>query len=166
MRDRFAELCHAIGETVEVGLEYASSIPGDGDIAGSLRDAFETRRSTDARRGLTHAGPHRDDLSITLNGRDLRTFGSAGQQRTAAIALRMLEALTFTVRSGRAPVFLLDDPFAELDLRRAHRILELLTRQGRDQQIILAVPRDADIPAELTSLQRWRVVAGTVALES
>jgi DNA replication and repair protein RecF len=99
---------------------------------------------------------------VTLDGRDLRTFGSAGQQRSAAIALRMLEATTFRERTSRAPVFLLDDPFAELDVRRATQILAMLTRGDADQQIILAVPREADIPAELTSLERLRVAAGVV----
>jgi DNA replication and repair protein RecF len=98
---------------------------------------------------------------MTLDGRDLRTFGSAGQQRSAAIALRMLEAATFHERSGRAPVFLLDDPFAELDVGRAARILAMLTRDAPGQTI-LAVPRDSDIPTELTRLARVRVAAGAV----
>ena len=98
--------------------------------AVALAAALADKRAHDMRRGLTHAGPHRDDLVITLDGRELRTFGSAGQQRTAAIALRMLEAATFHERTGRAPLFLLDDPFAELDARRAARVLDLLTRDG------------------------------------
>jgi recombinational DNA repair ATPase RecF len=70
-----------------------------------------------------------------------------------------LEASTFRERTGRAPVFLLDDPFAELDARRASRVLSLLTAE-RLGQTILAVPRESDIPSELTSLQRFRVAAG------
>jgi DNA replication and repair protein RecF len=115
------------------------------------------------RRGLTHAGPHRDELELTLadpegSPRDLRAFGSAGQQRTAAIALRMLEADTLR-RRGFEPLLLLDDPFAELDTRRAARILDLLTA-SRSGQTILAVPRAADIPPELTRLERWGIADG------
>jgi recombinational DNA repair ATPase RecF len=57
---------------------------------------------------------------------------------------------------------LLDDPFAELDSRRAGRILELLSAEERGQTIV-AVPRDADIPEAFTRLERWRVSAGKLA---
>jgi DNA replication and repair protein RecF len=130
-------------------------------LAHTLAASLEEKRPLDMRRGLTHVGPHRDDLAITLDGNDLRAFGSAGQHRTAAIALRMLEAATFTDASGRAPLFLLDDPFAELDARRASRILDLLTRDGLGQTV-LAVPRASDIPSELTGLARLHVVAGHI----
>jgi recombinational DNA repair ATPase RecF len=59
-------------------------------------------------------------------------------------------------------VFLLDDPFAELDERRASRVLSILTRE-RLGQTILAVPRESDIPNELTSLERFRVAGGEIA---
>jgi DNA replication and repair protein RecF len=163
---RFEELCRDIGETGRVRLRYSSSVNASDSLAKSLAAALEERRSHDLRRGITHVGPHRDDLIITLAGsdstpRDLRTFGSAGQQRSAAIALRMLEASTFRERTGRAPVFLLDDPFAELDARRASRVLSLLTAE-RLGQTILAVPREIDIPSELTSLERFRVAGGEI----
>jgi recombinational DNA repair ATPase RecF len=73
----------------------------------------------------------------------------------------MLEASTFRERTGRAPVFLLDDPFAELDARRAARVLSILTRE-RLGQTILAVPRESDIPNELTSLEQYRVIGGEI----
>jgi DNA replication and repair protein RecF len=159
---RFEELCHEIGETSVVRIRYASSLAPTDDPAVALALALDEKRAHDLRRGLTHAGPHRDDLVVTIDGRDLRVFGSAGQQRTAAIALRMLEAATFSERTGRAPVFLLDDPFAELDARRSARILGLLARDGLGQTM-LAVPRESDIPAQLTRLDRVDVVAGAVS---
>ena len=164
--ERFEELCRDIGEPGRVRLRYASSINASDDLGQSLAAALAEKRAHDLRRGLTHVGPHRDDVIITLAGadgtpRDLRTFGSAGQQRSAAIALRMLEASTFRERTGRAPVFLLDDPFAELDARRAGRVLSILTRE-RLGQTILAVPRESDIPHELTSLERYRVAGGEI----
>ena len=113
------------------------------------------------KRGLTHVGPHRDDLELTLDGRELRLFGSAGQQRTAAIALRMLEAATLRAHVGADPILLLDDPFAELDTRRNTRILELLQKGGLGQTI-LAVPRESDIPVELMRLDRLSIRDGAI----
>lgn len=166
MASRFERLCEEIGEHAPVHIEYASSLSSksaDAAPRAVLAQALENKRALDLKRGLTHAGPHRDDLAITIAGRDLRVFGSAGQQRTAAIALRMLEAATFSERNGRAPLLLLDDPFAELDARRSSRILAMLTRDrsgsGRGQTI-LAVPRESDIPPELTRLARVRVAGG------
>ena len=162
----FEQLCREIGETSRVRVRYSTSLDVSALGAPALAAALETKRPLDVRRGLTHVGPHRDDLAITIAGadgaaRDLRTFGSAGQQRTAAIALRMLEARTFSERTSRTPLFLLDDPFAELDARRAANVLDLLCRD-RLGQTVLAVPRDSDIPKEFTGLARARVTAGAV----
>ena len=159
--NRFEALCDEIGEVGRVRFRYASALSLTDDPAAALSASLEERRTLDLRRGITSVGPHRDDLVISLDGRDLRVFGSAGQQRTAAIALRMLEAATFARATGRAPLFLLDDPFAELDARRASRILAMLTRDGLGQTI-LAVPRETDIPPELTRLERMRVAAGII----
>jgi len=172
----FARLCAAIGERGAARMRYVCSVPRAGDaesvsnlegLRAVLAHALAVQRAHDVRRGLTHAGPHRDDLALTLAAeegtpRDLRAFGSAGQQRTAAIALRMLEARTLREHTGASPLFLLDDPFAELDARRAHRILELLADAGLGQ-VVLTVPRPADVPPELTWLERWQIRDGVVA---
>jgi len=106
-------------------------------------------------------GPHRDDLALTLDHRDLRVVGSAGQQRTGAIALRLLEAATLRSRRATLPVLLLDDPFAELDNRRAARVLELLLEAGVGQ-VVLCVPRPEEIPARFTRLARYRIAGGVL----
>jgi DNA replication and repair protein RecF len=158
---RFAALCDAIGEAADVAMRYASVVPSGLDLRSALCDALAERRTVDVRRGLTHAGPHRDDLVLSIGGRDLRTFGSAGQHRTAAIALRIVEAETLSDRRGGRPLLLLDDPFAELDVRRAGRIVEVLASEGLGQTI-LVVPRESDIPAGLPTLERRRIRAGEI----
>ena len=159
----FAELCAEIGERGAARMRYVSALESaNGDVLGTLREGLERRRAMDIRRGLTHTGPHRDDVELTLDGRELRTYGSAGQQRTAAIVLRLLEAATLRAHAGTEPVVLLDDPFAELDSRRSERILELLNAEGRGQTV-LAVPRRGDIPAGLTRLERWSITEGVLS---
>lgn len=160
---RFAAVCEAIGERGTATMRYQTSLDADeSDVAGALARALEAKRPLDLKRGLTHSGPHRDDLELTLDGRDLRTFGSAGQHRTAAIALRVLEQETLRDERDAAPLLLLDDPFAELDARRSARILELFAGEGAGQTI-LAVPREGDIPPGLTRLARWRVQHGALS---
>lgn len=167
----FARLVAAIGERGTAAMRYVTSLAPDDEadaasVAHALEASLARQRPHDVRRGVTHAGPHRDDLALSLAGaegppRELRAFGSAGQQRTAAIALRMLEAATLREASGYAPLFLLDDPFAELDARRAHRILALLGETGFGQTV-LTVPRATDIPPELSRLERWAIADGVV----
>lgn len=162
--DRYAALAAAIGERGTPALRLTTSSPAALDAAdrrAALADALAARRAHDLRRGLTSVGPHRDDLALTLDGRELRLFGSAGQQRTGAIALRLLEAATLREHVGAPPLMLLDDPFAELDARRAERILGLLEEAGL-AQVLLAVPRVADIPAEFTRLERVGIREGAL----
>ncbi len=159
----FTRICVTIGEEGDPRMAYQSSLNREGDMRELLAAALERQRQHDLRRGLTHAGPHRDDLQLTLAGRELRAFGSAGQQRTAAIALRILEAATIRATRRLEPMLLLDDPFAELDVKRSSRILELLENTGLGQTI-LAIPRGADIPEELVWLERGRIEAGRITV--
>lgn len=160
--DEFTRITESIGEKGRAQMRYVSPFAESEARYDVLLAAFEEKRAHDMRRGITHVGPHRDDLELTLDGRDLRLFGSAGQQRTAAIALRMLEAATLRDHAGAEPVLLLDDPFAELDIRRAAKILTMLEKRGLGQTI-LAVPREADIPRELMRLARLKVREGVVS---
>jgi DNA replication and repair protein RecF len=160
--DEYARVSEEIGEKGQARMRYVCAFADSEARHDVLLAALEEKRPLDMRRGITSVGPHRDDLELTLDGRDLRLFGSAGQQRTAAIALRMLEAATLREHAGAEPVLLLDDPFAELDIRRAARILVMLEKRGLGQTI-LAVPREADIPPGLMQLDRLSVKDGVVS---
>ncbi|MBX3133797.1 MAG: DNA replication and repair protein RecF [Pseudolabrys sp.] len=159
----FAALCAAIGESQPATLTYEGLLAESEHPREELLALLDRQREQDCRRGLTQSGPHRDDLALRLDAHDLRQVGSAGQQRTAAIVLRMLESATHREATGVIPVLLLDDPFAELDRRRTARILGLLEEQGVGQ-CVLCVPREDEIPARFTRLQRWRVQGGAFAV--
>jgi len=160
-RREYARVSEEIGEKGRAQIRYVCAFAESEALRDVLLAALEERRALDMRRGITSVGPHRDDLELTLDGRDLRLFGSAGQQRTAAIALRMLEAATLKDYAGAEPLLLLDDPFAELDIHRAAKILLMLEKRGLGQTI-LAVPREADIPPGLMQLDRLSVRDGAV----
>jgi DNA replication and repair protein RecF len=163
---RFAELGEVLGERQALGLRYRSAVDVEDDapeevVREALADAMARHRERDVERGATHTGPHRDDLDLRLAGHALRHFGSAGQQRTAAIALRLLECAWYRERMAREPVILLDDPLAELDPERSARVLAVLTARDTGQAV-LAVPRPDDIPEAWTTLARFRVREGVV----
>lgn len=158
---RYSQLCAGIGERAPTTLRYEGSVADASDPEAALTELLAMRRTTDMRRGATNTGPHRDTLALLLDGRELRTVGSAGQQRTAAVTLRLLEAETYQRRSGSAPVFLMDDPFAELDARRGAAIVQVL-RDSAIGQTFLAVPKASDIPEGFTRLPRALVDDGVI----
>jgi DNA replication and repair protein RecF len=152
---RYSELCRAIGETAGAELRYASRATGGEQ---ELAQALERSRETDVTRGVTSVGPHRDDMRLLLGGRDLRSYGSAGQCRTAAMALRLVEAETLA-----DPVICLDDAFAELDSARSAKLGGLVEQLAeRGSQVVATVPRDGEMPAALGRLPRWRVGDGRI----
>lgn len=156
---RYNSLCAALGEVAGADITYTTPHRGP---AAELREALGATMARDLRRGTTTVGPHRDDLVLKLGGRDLRTYGSAGQQRTAAIALRLLEAETLTTTRGVTPIALYDDVFAELDGERQTRLLDLI-RLTLPGQAIVTAPREAEVPATLLNLPRWRMEGGRLA---
>ncbi|MFI5035671.1 MAG: DNA replication/repair protein RecF [Acidimicrobiales bacterium] len=112
---------HALAETDQaVALAYERS------WAGELLDALEGCRDEDRARGHTTIGPQRDDLAVTLDGRDARRQSSQGEQRSLALALRLAGHELVRARRGVDPLLLLDDVFSELDPQRAQRLLRLL----------------------------------------
>ncbi|MGH7574024.1 MAG: hypothetical protein ACREM1_02700, partial [Longimicrobiales bacterium] len=139
-------------------------------IARAFADRLRRVSARERERGLTLAGPHRDDLLVLTAGEegeiDLRDYGSGGQLRTAAIALRMIEAKTIREARGRPPLILLDDVFAELDAGRSRRVLALLDAAER-AQVILTAPKPVDLGGAAgsgfaSSLVHWRIAAGRI----
>jgi DNA replication and repair protein RecF len=171
---RFHEIYAEIGGGAGAQMRYKPDVRMDGDISqATSAEAFQTALSRVARRErerrVTLAGPHRDDLAFLMatpdGDVDLREFGSGGQLRTGAIALRLIEAATIQDARGRQPVVLLDDVFAELDPGRSRRIVQLF-REGRTGQVIMTAPKETDV--ELAPFEgngspaRWGIAAGRV----
>jgi DNA replication and repair protein RecF len=148
----------ALGETARVELRYR----GEPALADPDRwpDVLAEIRSRDEARCTTTVGPHRDDLIIELDGRPVRTYGSTGQQRSAAVALKLLEWDTLARTRGVSPALLLDDVFAELDDRRQTCLAERL-QQGQRGQLLVSAPRRDELPAGL-DLPIWEVENGAV----
>lgn len=149
-------LSPAFAECAErLGLAGAA-VAYDGEVP-SL-EGLESRLQTDLDRGTTGLGPHLHDLAVTAVGRDLRSFGSQGEQRTAVLALVLAEARVLAERTGATPLVLLDDVLSELDASRREALGELLSVDG--QTVVTATSRNL-LPVE--PAQELVVTPGAVA---
>ena len=116
------------------------------------------RQTIDVLRGSTGIGPHRDDLSITVNDNNLRSFGSQGQQRSGALALKLAEMEYVKKEAGEYPVLLLDDVMSELDSERRKQILNFI--DGRVQTFITV--NDKNLIPELACNRYFFVSEGSI----
>ena len=132
-REYVARLSKAAGEThrdiaggrEDLSVVYRPSV--DGEDARACMEALFAAREGDVRRMTTSVGPHRDDVALMVDGRDVRAFGSQGQQRTAALSMRLAELGVMREELGEWPVLMLDDVMSELDPGRRCRLLEHLS---------------------------------------
>jgi len=124
------------GARSKVEIRYRTAL-GEAAEPAALLAALERRQREEIRRGQTLVGPHRDDLAIEIDGVDARAFGSRGQQRLTALALRLAEILPVTDAAGTAPILLLDDALSELDPTvRGHVLHEIQSAE----QVFLTTP--------------------------
>lgn len=100
--------------------------PGRSHWAQLLLEELQKRHALDLLRGYTSVGPHRDDLDILHNGRSLKAYGSQGQQRTAALSLKLSELDFIRKIRGEYPILLLDDVLSELDQHRREKLLQCI----------------------------------------
>lgn len=149
--DTVAELEHRFAEcAAELGLEDAA-LRYEGEPV--TREALDDALARDLERGATSVGPHLHDVGLAAGGRDLRSFGSQGEQRLALLALLLAEAETIVARSGVPPLLLFDDVLSELDPER-RRILSRRVR-GAGQALVTATDA-AMLPAEPDQLLEVR----------
>ena len=137
-------------------IRYLPSIT-DGDDAEAAMRALFAARETDARRMTTSVGAHRDDVQILVEGRDVRIFGSQGQQRTAALAMRLAELGVMHDEMGEWPMLMLDDVMSELDPGRRRQLVTHL--QG--VQTFITCTDASDLSGAQVG-RAWRVAAGSL----
>jgi DNA replication and repair protein RecF len=141
----------------ELRIEYQSSVKSD--FAVELAQSRAREKTFRA----TLVGPHRDDLQLLLNEKSAAQFGSEGQKRTLAIALKMAQAEFLAGIHGSPPILLIDDVMGELDLNRRSGFLPLLEQARKTSGQVFLTATEENWPRELgKDLQRWEVMAGTL----
>ncbi|HEY6189323.1 MAG TPA: DNA replication/repair protein RecF [Pyrinomonadaceae bacterium] len=121
----------------DITIRYVSALEGKGDLSNYealIADRLSLRLTAEISAGYALIGPHRDDLEILFDGRDMRAFGSSGQQRSALIILDLAAISVYYSWHNEYPLFLIDDVDAELDRKRISNLLEYL--EGRTQTFI------------------------------
>lgn len=124
-------------EREDITIRYVSSLEGKGDLSdyeSLIAERLRLRLQAELSAGYSLIGPHRDDLEILFDGRDIRTYGSSGQQRSALIILDLAAISVYYSWHNEYPLFLIDDVDAELDRKRIRYLLEYL--EGRTQTFI------------------------------
>lgn len=165
----------ALGELSARGEELTMAYVAEGieqvtddteHAAAALAAVLASRRGEELARGVTVAGPHRDDVTILMNSRPARSAASQGQQRSAVLAIKLAEVRYVGSAAGMSPVLLLDDVLSELDAGRRSRLLELLGATDRHGQALLTTTEDAAVDiATLGAARRLVVEAGRVREE-
>jgi DNA replication and repair protein RecF len=152
---RAAEAHVAIGGAGEIlTLTYE---PGSEE---NLEHQLAAARAEETRRRVTFLGPNRDDFGISINQLPAARFGSEGQQRTIALALKLAQAAVLTDRCQRHPLLLIDDIFGELDPRRRNALLRALPAES---QKLITTTHLQWLDDSLPPAAIWRVSAGAVS---
>jgi DNA replication and repair protein RecF len=138
------------------GSRVTPVVDPDADLEGLLLSALRSRHRAERDRGVTLAGPHRDDLRLLVGGLESRTHASQGEQRTLALALRLGGHRLCADLTGSPPVLLLDDVFSELDERRA---VALVAHLGGGQTLLTTA---GSVPEGITPARTLRVASGRI----
>ncbi|MFB6499287.1 DNA replication/repair protein RecF [Bacillus haynesii] len=150
----------------ELTLKYHTSLhvsdsPDLSKMINSYQETFSKLRDKEIERGVSLSGPHRDDVLFYVNGRDVQTYGSQGQQRTTALSLKLAEIDLIREEIGEYPILLLDDVLSELDDYRQSHLLH--TIQGRVQTFVTTTSVDGIDHKTLNEAEIFRVENGTLS---
>jgi DNA replication and repair protein RecF len=159
----FATIAEALALTGEPTLAYRprSKATAPEELAAELAD----RLDSDLERGFTGHGPHRDDIVILREGRDVRAFGSQGQQRLALLALLLAEREAIAATRGATPLMLLDDVMSELDQTRRKALIDLLMAES-GQAVITTTDLEHVPGGDGADIARVRVADGLLFEEA
>lgn len=165
--DKRSEFIQELNETVRKihanltgGLEELEIVYEPDCTAGKLESVIHANREKDMRMRLTSEGPHRDDMCVMANGVDIRKYGSQGQQRTAALSLKLSEIYIVKRKIKDTPILLLDDVLSELDSSRQNYLLESI---HDIQTMITCTGLDDFISHQFQINKVFQVVQGTVS---
>jgi DNA replication and repair protein RecF len=157
LREAHREIAPFEGQLTVDYSTNAPAAPGEGPREALARRLAETA-DKEVWNGSTLVGPHRDDLVFNLDGRDLATFASRGQQRTAILAFKLAELDLLTALDRRPPLLLLDDVFSELDPdRRGHLVRRIA---GLPQALVTTTHLDDIDPQLRRQARSWHVLPG------
>jgi DNA replication and repair protein RecF len=162
LAEPFAERAHELGLHGAAALEYRprSRARDETEFIAELQE----RLSSDLERGFSSHGPHRDELAILRDGRELRVYGSQGEQRLALLSLLLAERALLARERRRTPLMLLDDVMSELDSDRRELLANELLRGG---QSVIATTDLAHVPgANGSAVTRLRVSTGAILQEA
>ncbi len=162
LAEPFARRAATLGCVGELALEYRprSRAADEEAFVAELRE----RLGQDLERGFSGHGPHRDELAIQREGRELRVYGSQGEQRLALLALLLAERAVLAEQRRRTPLMLLDDVMSELDAERRDLLAGELSAGG---QSLIATTDLAHVPgAADASVTRLRISPGAILQEA
>jgi DNA replication and repair protein RecF len=158
----FGRVCDELGLDGEPDITYRPR--SRATTAAELEAELQAAVQSDVERGFTGHGPHRDDVGTRRAGRELRAYGSQGQQRLALLALLLAEREALAARRQTPPVMLLDDVMSELDRQRRRALVELLRASG-GQSVITATDLEQIPCADEDGVARLAVSGGQVLSE-
>jgi len=162
LAEPFAQRASQLGLAGTPSLDYRprSRAAGEEEFVAEL----QARLASDLERGFSTHGPHRDELALLRDGRELRSYGSQGEQRLALLAMLLAERTVLARERGRTPLMLLDDVMSELDSERRELLARELSSGG---QSVIATTDLAHVPgAGAAGVTRLRVSPGAVLQEA
>jgi DNA replication and repair protein RecF len=162
--DRLREaLQRRLFEREEIAIRYLSSLEGKGDLTdyeALMAERLELRLPAELAAGRALIGPHRDDLEILFDRRNIRVYGSSGQQRSALIILDLAAISVYYLWHNEYPLFLIDDVDAELDRKRIDYLLEYL--EDRTQTFV-TTSKEGLLRRSLARAGAYEIINGAVA---